>query len=300
MKELHQTAYLAPPELEHLLENELSAVTSRYGRLMLAENPEKPVYWWRNIWLNPMLIPIRSITDAARTLKAIQRNWWPYSFHHHRRTRLIQEQLPFVSAKPLDFLGEVPKAPLGSFMLIDENTMIASPQCHSPMPNGEWNFNEDKVNPPSRAYLKLWEFFTRFQVIPDKTQTCLDLGASPGGWTYVLSTLASRVIAYDRSPLDPRVMSQKNVLFKAQDAFKVKLSDHPEVGWVFSDVICFPDKLYEFVSGLLNDFPDKRYVFTIKFRGDDHADIIARFAALPGHVVHLSHNKHELTWFKIE
>ncbi len=90
----------------------------------------------------------------------------------------------------------------------------------SPRPNGEWNFNEDKINPPSRAYLKLWEFFTRFQIFPDKNDICLDLGACPGGWTWVLSGLAKQVIAYDKSPLDARVMALPNVVFHAEDALK--------------------------------------------------------------------------------
>lgn len=300
MKELDQTAYLAPPGLDHLLANELKDITHRYGRLIVAKGPLQPVLWWRNIWLNPVLIPIKSISDAKKALCGIQRNWWPYAFAYHRRTQLIQAGLPFVSAKPLDFLQAIPKAPLGSWMLIDEETILASPNCLSPMPNGEYVFNEDKINPPSRAYLKLWEFFTRFGIAPNKTDICIDLGASPGGWTYVLSQLAKQVIAYDRSALDPRLMALKNVSFKAQDAFKVKLSADDDIDWVFSDVICFPERMFNFINYLLKEAPDKKYVITIKFRGSDHGEVISRFKTLPGHLVHLSHHKHELAWYKIE
>lgn len=299
MNTTSQTAYLAPLGCEDLLLRELRDVIHVYGRLVLAKGGPQPAYWSQNIWYNPISIAIQSIGDAAKAMRGIQRNWWPYEFQHHRRMRLIQEKLPYIAPKPLDFLAPVPSSPLGSWTLIDENTVLAASNCSSPMPNGEWNFNEDKVNPPSRAYLKLWEFFTRFQVHPQKTELCLDLGASPGGWTWVLSQLAKQVIACDRSPLDDRIMALNNVTFKTQDAFKVKLSDHPDASWVFSDVICYPEKLYEFVKNLLADHPDKKYVFTIKFQGTDHGDVISRFASLPGQVVHLSQNKHELTWFKV-
>jgi 23S rRNA (cytidine2498-2'-O)-methyltransferase len=39
----------------------------------------------------------------------------------------------------------------------------------------------------------------------------------------------------------------------------------------------------------------------LKFQGDDHYGVIRDFAAIPGgHVLHLSHNKHELTWMRLD
>lgn len=298
MHENALTAYLAPRGCEELLFKELRDITQIYGRLALAKGGPQPARWSQNIWYNPELIKIRSINDAAQILRSKQRNWWAYGFGHHRRMKLIEEKLPHVAGKVLNFLDPVPNAPLGSWTLIDAETMLAASHCQSPMPNGEWNFNEDKENPPSRAYLKLWELFTRFSFSPNKNDICLDLGASPGGWTFVLAKLAKAVIAFDRSPLDPRIEALPNVSFEAKDAFKIKLKDYPKATWILSDVVCYPDKLLGFVTDLLQEYPEKHYVFTIKFQGSDHGDIISRFAALPGQIVHLSHNKHELTWFK--
>jgi len=295
----NHVAYLAPAGFTHLLQKELQGIENIYGQLILTKVPEQKVYWYQNIWHNAQLLHIESIGAAAKYLRSIQRNWWPYSFHLHRRMQLIQDKLPHISPKPLDFLASTPSAPLGSWTLLDENTLLATSHCSSPVPNGEWVFNEDKINPPSRAYLKLWEFFTRFGKYPAKNEVCLDLGASPGGWTWVLSQLGAQVYAYDRSPLAPTVMNQKNVHFEKKDAFKVSLQDHSDAAWVFSDVICYPDKLYQFAQKCLYEYPDKKYVFTIKFQGIDHYDSIARFSQLPGQLVHLSQNKHELTWFKI-
>jgi 23S rRNA (cytidine2498-2'-O)-methyltransferase len=294
-----KTAYLAPVGLEKLLIKELKNITAVHDRLIITSQELQICYWAQNIWLNPVLVPISSISNASEHLRALQRNWWPYAFDNFRRIKLIQEKLPFVSGKALDFLGPLPSALLGSFTLLDKNTLLMASTCSSVMPNGEYNFNEDKINPPSRAYLKLWELFTRFNFRPQKTDICIELGASPGGWTWVLAQLAQQVIAFDRSELDPRIMALQQVNFKKQDAFSVNLADYAEASWVFSDIICYPEKLYEFVSSLLQKYPEKKYIFTIKFQGDDNAPIISRFARLPGQLVHLSNNKHELTWFKI-
>jgi 23S rRNA (cytidine2498-2'-O)-methyltransferase len=293
-----QTAYLAPIGLENELKRELKDVTHVFGRLILAQGPAQQVYWAQNIWHDPVFLPIASIGDAAKALRSIQRNWWPYHFEHHRRMKLIQEKLPHLAPKPLAFLAPAPTSPMGSWTLTDENTLLYASQCSSPMPNGEWNFQEDKENPPSRAYLKLWELFTRTGVYPKKTDVCLDLGASPGGWTWVLSQLSKKVYAFDRSPLEDTVTNLRNVEFKAQDAFKVDPAQFPQATWILSDVVCYPDKLFDHISSLLLRFPDKNYVFSVKFQGSDHQEMISRFAGLPGHLIHLCNNKHELTWYK--
>jgi 23S rRNA (cytidine2498-2'-O)-methyltransferase len=62
----------------------------------------------------PACIPFVSIGDAAKKLRAIQRNWTLYSFTQHRRAALIAEKLPKVSANPLAFGTPAPMAPLGS------------------------------------------------------------------------------------------------------------------------------------------------------------------------------------------
>lgn len=300
MNASQQTAYLAPLGFEQLLLDEITNITTVGGRLVLAAGPPQPALWAQNIWYEPQVLTISSINDAANVLRAMQRNWWPYSYQLQGRMKLIQEKLPHLAPKPLQFLGALPSSPLGSWTLLDETHLLAAPRCSSPMPNGEWHFVEDKLNPPSRAYLKLWEFFTRFRMWPSRNEVCLDLGASPGGWTFVLAGLAKKVIAIDRSKLDERLLStHRNIQFHAGDAFKVNLADYPEASWVFSDLVCYPDKLYDFIARLLKDFPDKKYVFTIKFQGDNHTNCAPLFTKLPGTIVHLSQNKHELTWFKL-
>ena len=69
----------------------------------------------------------------------------------------------------------------GSWTLLDPETMLAAAQCTSPFPNGEIGFVEDRIGPPSRAYLKLWEALTLIGSRPGPGERRVDLGSSPGG-----------------------------------------------------------------------------------------------------------------------
>ena len=113
------TAYLAPEGLEAQTRHFLKHITQEYGRLIVADGGEQFCPFAQNTWKNPQEIQFSSITDAASKLKALQRNWYPYSYQLHRRTGLIQEKLPFVNFKPLTYPAKKVTAPLGSFTLID-------------------------------------------------------------------------------------------------------------------------------------------------------------------------------------
>src|SRR5215468_956153 len=119
--------YLAPEGFLPELTNELGGrAYETHGRLLLAHGPQRPVAWVANVWQDVQAIPISSIGDAAKKLRAIQRNWALYSHAHHRRAALIAEKLPKVSAKPLAFGAPAPTAPLGSWTLLAPDRMLAS------------------------------------------------------------------------------------------------------------------------------------------------------------------------------
>jgi 23S rRNA (cytidine2498-2'-O)-methyltransferase len=103
MNVVDHTAYLAPPGFEKQLVKELKDVSHVYDRLVLAQGQPQHVYFVQNIWYEPQIIPIDSIGHAAKTLRAIQRNWWPFAYQHFRRMKLISEKLPYFSPKRLDF-----------------------------------------------------------------------------------------------------------------------------------------------------------------------------------------------------
>lgn len=296
--------YLAPRGFEAELQEELT----RSGRTLclvrdrLAGTLEPPAHaaWAENIWLCPQVLPFVSINDAARQLASIQRNWALFSTAEHRRAALIEAALPKVSAKPLEFGCAPPQAPLGSWTLLSRDSILASPACSSPFPHGEARFIEDKQGPPNRAYLKLWELFTRIGRQPGPGDLCLDLGSSPGGWSWVLARLGARVFSVDKAPLAPSVSSHPLVNHCLGSAFALSPDIAGGATWLFSDVACYPDRLYSFVRRWIDAQCDISMVCTIKLTGKTCFEDIERFAALErSHIIHLYANKHELTWFRL-
>ncbi|MCC6918629.1 MAG: hypothetical protein IT548_05460 [Alphaproteobacteria bacterium] len=267
------------------------------GDLVAAPGPARPAAWAQNVWHDPVRIPIASIGEGARALRAIQRNWHLHPIGHFRRARLIEERLPKVSARPLVFPAPAPSAPLGAWTLLDPGTIVAAARCASPVPDGAWRFVEDREAPPNRAYLKLWEALTRIGTMPGPGDRCLDLGASPGGWTWVLQGLGADVVAVDKAPLDPRIAALPRVEWRGVSAFALEPASLPPVDWLFSDVACYPRRLLALVGRWRDCGRARNFVCTLKFQGEtDHA-AAAAFAAIPGsHLMHLFHNKHELTW----
>jgi 23S rRNA (cytidine2498-2'-O)-methyltransferase len=294
------SAYLAAAGYETQLREELGeAVAAVHGRLFISDAPTRPAAWAANIWRDPQRIPIASIGDAAQKLRAIQRNWALYAEGHAGRAKLIAERLPHVSAKPIVFPEPAPSAPLGSWTLLTPELLLASPQCSSPFPNGEVQFVEDKANPPNRAYLKLWEAFTLLRRYPQAGETCLDLGASPGGWSWVLASLGAQVIAIDKAPLDPRIAALPNVEWRGQSAFALEPKDVPPIDWLFSDIACYPARLLALVQRWLASGVARNLICTLKFQAQtDHATAAA-FAAIPGQQLFHLHNKKHLLNFAL-
>jgi len=179
--------------------------------------------------------------------------------------------------------------------LLAPDLLLAAPHCSSPFPNGEVQFVEDKSNPPNRAYLKLWEAFTVLRKYPQAGEICLDLGASPGGWSWVLATLGARVIAVDKAPLDAKIAALPTVEWRGQSAFALEPGE--KIDWLFSDIACYPERLLTLVERWLASGTVRNFVCTLKFQAQtDHATA-AQFAAIPGaKLFHLHHNKHELTF----
>jgi len=295
------TAYLAAEGSLDQLREELMragvAVTLEHERLMVCEGPPIAAAWAANIWHDCIEWPVQSIGSTAKSLRDLQRNWAMYAPLHHRRAALIQDRLPHVSAKPMVFPAKAPAAPLGSWTLLAPDRMLAAAHCSSPFPNGEVAFIEDKSGPPSRAYLKLWEALARLGHWPQPGERCIDLGACPGGWTYVLAKLGATVIAVDKAPLDPKVAAMPGVEWRGESAFALEPESIGPVDWLFSDVICYPARLWRLVERWQAAGLVKNFVCTIKFQGPTDHETAAAFGAVAGaRVLHLHHNKHELTF----
>ena len=295
------TAYLAADGFADQLQEELRRAgcdgARRHERLLVCEGPAVAAAWAANIWHDCVELPVESTGSAAKALRDIQRNWVMYAPLHHRRAALIQDRLPHVSAKPVVFPARAPTAPLGSWTLLAPDRLLAAARCSSPFANGEVAFVEDRTGPPNRAYLKLWEGLVRLGRWPGPGERCLDLGASPGGWTWVLARLGTEVIAVDKAPLDARVAAMPGVAWRGESAFALEPESVGAIDWLFSDIACYPARLLRLVERWRSSGRVRNFVCTLKFQGATDHDAAAAFAAIPGaQVLHLHHNKHELTF----
>jgi 23S rRNA (cytidine2498-2'-O)-methyltransferase len=221
----------------------------------------------------------------------------------YRRTGFIVEIFPSVSTKARPFPWQVPAQAMGGFLLLDEHSLLYSAETGSPFPGGCITFEEDREGPPSRAYLKLREALLRLCTdgnFPGPASRCLDLGASPGGWTWVLAGLGARVDAVDRAPLDPRIAAMPGVSWQKHDAFTRPLEDLAAYDWICCDAACYPKRLYEWLQKVIALYGGRHHlVCTIKLQHEEDWPLIHRFAAIEGaRVFHLYNNKHELTFLR--
>lgn len=298
---MNQTIYMAPEGLTEVLREEIERVPElqiekSWENLFLVTGPHKNLIFSQNTWLTPQRFEISSISNAAKILRSQGKLWIPCSPQFHRRTLLIQEQLPVFRGLEFQFGQALPSLPLGAWFLEDENTLWLSEKTSSPFPNGVVPFIEDRTA-PSRAYLKLWEFFTLSGYRPLSSAKCLDLGSSPGGWTWVLAQLGCEVIAVDKAPLAANLEKNKRIHSLKKDAFTLAPEAVGPIDWLFSDLICYPPKLYELVEKWRESKMVKNFVCTIKFQGKTDFESLERFLAIPGsQIQHLSANKHEVTW----
>jgi len=292
-----QLAFIAPDfkgELKDELKFLKMNVLQETDTVLWVENDLLEPAWAQGLWRDVQALEITSITDAQTKLKAISPTWRYYGDLFHRRGELIAEKInTILETEQYHFTAGVVKKMPPAFTLVEPNLILYSHHVSRPSLNGAMNFKENK-SPPSRAYLKLWEALTQLGDWPNKTSQVVDLGSSPGSWTWALAKLGASVLSIDRSKLDPMLDAFSNVHFQTGDAFSLV----PEKkDWVFSDVICYPDKLLEYMKGWIDSGHCNKFVCSIKFAGKPDYEIIHQFRQLPhSRVLHLTPNKNEVTW----
>lgn len=293
---------LAIYELEAELERELqfrNITFEKHDRLYFFHADYIPLFA-QVTWINCQTLSIDSINDGIKKLKALGKNWALFTIGNHRRAQLIQEGLFEVKNNPVAFLATPPTHPMGGWTLLDANTIICSQQATSRYPLGKIEFIENKEVPPSRAYVKLWEFFTVHCTPPAANTTVIDVGSSPGGWSWVLSQLKCNVISVDKALLNPKIAKIKNIDFLQESAFALD-PKKIKAQWLFSDIICYPERLLTLIEKWIAESSVQHFVCTIKFQGKADFAVIDEFLKIPNSkIVHLYHNKHELMWWHIK
>ena len=134
----------------------------------------------------------------------------------------------------------------------------------SAYPGGEIPIASDPAA-PSRAFAKLVEAEVRMGRRISAGETCVDLGACPGSWTYVALSRGARVVAVDRSPVRSDLLHNPRLRFHSGDAFRFQ-PDSP-VDWLLCDVIAAPERSVQLALDWVRARWCRHFVVTIKFKG---------------------------------
>ncbi|EHL32562.1 SAM-dependent methyltransferase [Legionella drancourtii] len=291
--------YVVKPEFHAELTEELSEVSHVVEDLVFSPHKNPNVCFAQDIWLEPQVVTFQSISEAVKILRRAGKFWYLHPISHVRRSRLIEEQLRQYSSLMRHFpiTEEIPD--IGAFSLLDQNTLVFSAKRLRKWPQGICYFIEDKINPPNRAYLKLWEALTLLGRSPQSGDLALDLGASPGGWTYVMHSLGAHVTAVDKAPIDPNIAKLPGVNSIQQSAFAIEPATLEQTyEWVLSDVACYPERAYALIMKWIASGKAKQMIFTIKLQGETNLATLKQFQAIPNsYITNLFYNKHEATFF---
>jgi 23S rRNA (cytidine2498-2'-O)-methyltransferase len=143
----------------------------------------------------------------------------------------------------------------------------------SPFPLGEVEPATDK-SAPSRAFAKLVEAQARFGRGIHPEESCVDLGASPGSWTYVAVNQGGRVLSIDRSPLREDLMRHSQVQYQQADAFRFTPS--APVDWLLCDVIAPAGRSAELLLHWLRRGWCRHFVVTLKLKDDGGPETLSK------------------------
>jgi len=133
----------------------------------------------------------------------------------------------------------------------------------SAFPKGQIPVAEDQAA-PSRAFAKLAEAELRLNRAIKPGETCVDLGAAPGSWTYWALRRGARVIAVDRAPLREDLHRHPNVRFQTGDAFSFRPAN--PVDWLLCDVIAPPVQSAKLLVEWVRQSWCRYFVVTLKMR----------------------------------
>lgn len=195
------------------------------------------------------------------------------------------------------------------FLLSPEHGFLSVAQAPLPFrqqhvvscfPGGEVPLAVDK-QAPSRAFAKLVEAELRLGRRIAARDTCVDLGASPGSWTYVAARRGATVTAVDRADLRQDLMQHKNVRFQRGDAFR--FAPEAAVDWLLCDVIASAERSAELLLHWLRRSWCQHFVITLKVDHGGSSAILAQLEReLPPltselHLLRLCANKKEVCAF---
>jgi 23S rRNA (cytidine2498-2'-O)-methyltransferase len=121
---------------------------------------------------------------------------------------------------------------------------------------------------PSRSTLKLEEAFLILLTEAERSKwlqpgmTAVDLGASPGGWTYQLVRRSIKVTAVDNGPMAPALIESGLVHHYREDGFRFQPAKNVE--WMVCDMVEQPIRVAERMALWLREGWCRRIIFNLK------------------------------------
>ncbi len=117
---------------------------------------------------------------------------------------------------------------------------------------------------PSRSTLKLAEAMMEFVGARrfEPGLTAVDLGASPGGWSWQLVQRGFMVTAVDHGPMDARLLDSGQVKHRRDDGFHYRPPD--PVDWMVCDMVESPSRIARLVSRWLAEGWCRESIFNLK------------------------------------
>lgn len=122
---------------------------------------------------------------------------------------------------------------------------------------------------PSRSTLKLEEAFHIFIPYEEWDErlkgglNAVDLGASPGGWTYQLVKRSMMVYSIDNGPMDKTLMESGQVKHYREDGFKFQPKKN-NIYWLVCDMVEKPTKVTELMAHWLTNNWCREAIFNLK------------------------------------
>jgi 23S rRNA (cytidine2498-2'-O)-methyltransferase len=160
---------------------------------------------------------------------------------------------------------------------------------------------------PSRSTLKLEEAFLVLLSPAERERwlkpgmTAVDLGASPGGWTWQLVHRSIRTTAIDNGPMDGALMQSGIVTHLREDGFRYR--PRKTVDWLVCDMVEQPKRIAALIAGWLGDGACRYAIFNLKLPMKKRYDEtraclnVVRAVASDVRARQLYHDREEITVF---
>lgn len=171
-------------------------------------------------------------------------------------------------------------------------------------PGGEHRMPFDSVS-PSRSYLKLEEAFDVMERQPRRGEKVVDLGASPGGWSYAFLKRGCSVLAVDRGPMKipDRHPSGGRMRHLRVDGIGFRLPpDWERADWLACDMLVPPGKTFGILKRWIDEGTVRRFVVNFKIPQEHPDPVLEPIEAYLKTVRHLKfrirqlyHDRREVT-----